>query len=454
MRIPLVLCALWCVTLPVSQLSLAAVTPEVASQLGKALTPMGAETSGNADGSIPAWNGVYKIPQADYNAGGRRPDPFANEKPLYTVNAANVDQYVDKLSVATQEMLKRYPQTYRLNVYPSHRTGGAPDWVYANTLKNATRSKLVIGSGGPMVEGAYGGIPFPIPNAGEEVMWNSMLNWRGQSTQTKFRSYLITSAGKAVMTVEGTGSQQMPFYFEDGSLGNFGQEHTMVRVLNSGPPIRAGEGILGRLNMNPENDKSFSYLTGQRRVRRLPNTCCDTPTPATAGISSFDELNVYSGRMDRFNWRIVGKKEMLVPYNTNRSFVPTKDSDLIQAKHLNPDNVRWELHRVWVVEATLAPGKRHVAPKSTYYLDEDTWLPLLGERYDAHGVLWKSLWMLPLVMPDLPGVYSTTWGFNDLISDTWFISGVMNEQQSQFKIVPRYQDAHFSSSALAAEGVR
>lgn len=454
MRITLVIPMLLCAALPFGQHALAKVTAEEAAQIGDTLTPMGAEMAGNAEGTIPAWSGVYDTPLAGYTDGGRRPDPFADEKPLYSVTAKNLPEHADKLSVATQEMIKRYPETYRVDVYPTHRTGGAPDWVYANTKRNATRAELAPTDNGPMVKNAYGGIPFPIPQAGEEVMWNSMLNWRGQSTQTRFRSYLITSDGRPVMTVEATGSQQMPYYFKEGNLDGFDGVHTTIRLLNSGPSIRAGEGIVGQINMDPERDVSYTYLPGQRRVRRLPNACCDTPAPATAGISTFDELNVYSGPMGRFDWRIVGKKEMLVPYNTNRSFVPNKDTDLIGAKHLNPDHVRWELHRVWVVEATIAPGKRHVAAKSTYYLDEDTWLPLLAERYDAKGNLWKSLWMLPLVMPDLPGVYSTTWGFNDLISDTWFISGVMNEQPSQFRIVDRYPESHFSSSALAAQGVR
>ena len=34
----------------------AAVSPEQAAELGKTLTPMGAEMAGNADGSIPAWD--------------------------------------------------------------------------------------------------------------------------------------------------------------------------------------------------------------------------------------------------------------------------------------------------------------------------------------------------------------------------------------------------------------
>ena len=67
---------------------------------------------------------------------------------------------------------------------------------------------------------------------------------------------------------------------------------------------------------------------------------------------------MFAGRSDRFDWKIVGKQEMLIPYNSNRLHTPTKDSDVLLANHLNPDHVRWELHRVYVVEATLKAGQR------------------------------------------------------------------------------------------------
>lgn len=197
------------------------------------------------------------------------------------------------------------------------------------------------------------------------------------------------------------------------------------------------------------------YLTGQRRVRKLPNACCDTPTPATAGVASFDEIDVFAGRNDRFDWKVVGKQEMLIPYNSNRLHTPTKDSDVLLANHLNPDHVRWELHRVWVVEATLKPGQRHQAPKSRYYVDEDTWVAVLGDRWDAKGQLWKTIWSHPVVMPDLPATTpQQQWGFNDLISGAWYASGVVNERNQHYKIVPRRPDSFFSPDAMAGEGVR
>ncbi len=428
----------------------AQVSAQEAQRLKADLTPLGAERAGNKEGTIPAWTGGYTTPIAGFTNGGRRGDPFANEKPLYSITASNMAQHLDKLTEGTQALLKKYPQTYRVDVYKTHRTAAAPQWVYDNTLKNATTAKIENG----VIKNAFGGIPFPIPKTAEEIMANHELHWRGEAWQNDFRGYLGTANGQRVLSVQGIGDFQMPYYAKD-QADKFDGVHWMVRLVNSGPPVRAGEAITGRQNLDPDKNGTWVYLTGQRRVRKLPNACCDTPTPASSGISSFDEIDVFAGRTDRFDWKIVGKKEMLIPYNSNRLHTPTKDSDVLLANHLNPDHVRWELHRVWVVEANLKAGQRHQAPKSRYYVDEDTWVAVLGDRWDANGQLWKTIWAHPVVMPDLPATTpQQQWGFNDLIAGTWYASGVVNERPQHYKIVPRRADSFFTPDAMAAQGVR
>lgn len=428
----------------------AAVTPEEAAKLKTELTPLGAERAGNKEGTIPPWTGGYTTPLAGFKNGGRRGDPFAGEKPVLTVNAANMAQHADKLTEGTQALLKKYPQTFRVDVYKTHRTAAAPQWVYDNTFKNATSARME----GEVVKGAFGGIPFPLPKSAKEIVANNDLHWRGEAWQTDFRGYLGTATGQRVLSVEGIGDFQMPYY-ASGAADKFDGTYWMIRLVNSGPPVRAGEAVTGRQHLDQDKTAVWVYLTGQRRVRKLPNACCDTPTPATAGVASFDEVDVLSGRTDRFDWKIVGKKEMYIPYNSNRMNVPLKDSDLLLAHHLNPDHVRWELHRVWVIEANLRPGQRHQAPKSRYYVDEDTWVAVLGDRWDANGQLWKTLWSHPVVLPDLPATTpQQQWGFNDLVSGTWYASGVVNERQQHYKIVPRRPDSFFTPEAMSGDGVR
>jgi hypothetical protein len=429
--------------------ALAAVSADEAARLKSELTPFGAEKAGNKDGSIPAWTGGLTGAAA---SSGRRTDPFKDEKPLLSITAKNMDAHASRLSDGTKALLKKYPDSFRIDVYPTHRTAAAPQWVYDNTLKNATRARLV----NDVVEGAYGGVPFPLPKSGAEAIMNHVLRWRGSSWQWHATQYQLTADGKAVLTTDGSAYQQMPYYFQDGSAEEFYKkpENWLIRLVNMGPPIRAGESIVGRNNIDGSKDQAWVYLTGQRRVRKLPNPCCDTPTPSTAGVMSFDEIETFTGRIDRFDWKLVGKQEMFVPYNTNKLLQPTSDADVLKAHHLSPDLWRWELHRVWVIEATLRQGQRHQAARSRYYCDEDSWNCVLGDRWDANGQLWRTLWTNVIVAPDLPGVVATSFGMNDLLSGQGFVANLFNSKNTQYVLKPRFADSVFTPEAMAGEGVR
>lgn len=430
----------------------AAVNGDEAAKLKTELTPLGGEKSGNKEGTIPAWSGGYTGAIPGDKAGGRRGDPFKEEKPLFTITARNLDQYAEKLTEGQKALLKKYPDSYRIDVYKTHRTGAAPQWVYDNTFKNATTAKLA----GDLVENARGGIPFPIPKSGAEVMWNHLLRWRGASVQMPITQYQLTADGRAVLRTDGLLDQQMPYYLQGSASEQFTKsgEVWMIRLISSGPANRAGEGIVGRMNVDGNKDQSWVYLTGQRRVRKLPNACCDTPTPAAAGVMSFDEIEVWGGRLDRFDWKLVGKKEMYIPYNTNKLLQPRSDAEVLGKNHLNPDYVRWELHRVWVVDATLRPGQRHQDPKARYYCDEDTWTCVLGERFDSNGQLRKVLWANVFVAPDLPGSPIGSYGFNDLQTGQGFVGNLYNSKPAHYVTKPAYPDSVFTPDAMAGEGVR
>lgn len=427
----------------------AAVSEKEAARLQRDLTPLGAERAGNAAGTIPAWTGGYTQPIPGDVAGGRRSDPFKDEQPLYTITVDNMNQYADQLTDGVKAMLQKYPDSYHLNVYPTHRTASAPQWVYDNTAANAIRATL----DGHTLKGAYGGVPFPVVKTGLEAIQNHILGWAGSSWEVMLTQYQITSNGRSVLTTEGSIRQNMPYYFQDGSVDNYDGMYWEINLTNVGPPIRAGEMIVGRNNLNADKSAAYVYLTGQRRVRRLPNACCDTPAPATAGLMSFDEISVFSGRTDLFDWKLLGKQEILVPYNQNR-FLQYSEDQIITGQHLNPAAVRWELHRVWVVEATLAEGKRHRVPKSKYYLDEDTWQAVLGDRWDGKGQLWKTLWGFNYVMPDFPGTIRQTFGYYDLLSGEGYVANVLNDQEFHHRPTNRWPTNTFTGQGLAAQGVR
>ncbi|RJF92284.1 DUF1329 domain-containing protein [Noviherbaspirillum saxi] len=429
----------------------AATTPEEAAKLKTELMPLGGERAGNKDGSIPAWTGGYTTAIPGDKAGGRRGDPFKNEKPLFSITARNMSQYEDKLSDGQKALLKK-DADYRIDVYKTHRTAAAPQAVYDNTFRNATRTKLV----DEMPSNAFGGIPFPIPKSGAEVMWNHMLRWRGVAVQMNTQSYQMTADGRSILTNINKGEVQMPYYFQDSSLEEFSKtgDYWTIRVVSEGPPIRSGEAMVGRRQFDGDKDQGWIYLTGQRRVRKLPNTCCDTPHPSTMGLMTFDEIESWSGRLDRFEWKLAGKRELYIPYNGNRLLQPTSETEVLGKGYLNPDHVRWELHRVWVVDAVLRDGRRHVAPKSRYYCDEDTWLCVLGDRWDAKGQLWKTVWTQTIVAPDLPGTVGGAYGYTDLIAGNGFAGQLMNTKDAQMPIKPRFQSSVFTPDSMTGDSVR
>jgi hypothetical protein len=431
--------------------SMAAVPAEEAAKLKSELTPFGAERAANKDGSIPAWTGGHTTPIPGDKPGGRRGDPFKDEKPLYSITAQNMEQHAAKLTDGTKALLKKYPE-FRVDVYKTHRTAAAPKWVYDNTLKNATTGRLE----GDLAKDVYGGIPFPIPKAGIEVMWNHLLRWRGSDWGLPATQYQITADGRAVLASDGDSERQMPYYFEGGSIAEVqkrGNIFWRLRLVNAGPPIRAGEAIVGGQAMD-FNDQAWVYLTGQRRVRKLPNPCCDTPTPSTAGNMTFDEIDTFTGRLDRFDWKLVGKQEMVIPYNVNRLLQPKTDAEVIGKAFIKPDYMRWELHRVWVVEATVRAGQRHTAPRNRYYCDEDTWQCVLGDRWDAQGQLWRTLYTVNFVAPDVPATIGGTVGMVDLLSGQAHLLDLATSKASQFPVKPRFADTVFTPEALAGESVR
>lgn len=368
-----------------------AVSAEEAEKLGDALTPWGAIKAGNEEGTIPAYTGTVQPPASyDPENPGRRPDPFADEKPIYSVSADNLEQHSEHLSPGTKVMLKKYPD-YRLDVYPSHRTANYPDWVNENSIKNATECETI--NGGLGIEGCYAGVPFPIPKDGYQVMWNKMLQFEATGTFGVVSSWLVNSSGGA--SLQGTNNQwiEIPYYDKDreGPIAS-DEVYWLYRHETLAPSRKTGEGLLMHesLDMMDTGRRAWQYLPGQRRVKLSPSLAYDTPNPQSGGTANMDDATLFLGAMDRFNFKLIGRQEMLIPYN-NFKFKDHEQCSfevVLTAHFINPDCVRWELHRVWKVEATKREGVRHNYSKRVFYLNEDVFTGL-AENYDAAGNLYR-----------------------------------------------------------------
>ena len=436
----------------VAKAALGAGAPARAEKLGEdGLTPHGAEKAGNASGTIPAWDGGYTTVAPGYKSGQPRVDPFAGDQPRMRITRQNLEQHASQLSAGMLALARRFP-SLTFDVYPTRRTAAAPAWVYENIRKNAARART--SEGGLVVEGSYGGIPFPRAKTGPEAMWNHLLGWRGECGRYPFLTYVVAS-GTPMLATGATIETQSPYYFKEGDLKDFDGTLGLARLTVSAPPLRVGENLAVNepVNQLHEGRKAWLYLVGQRRVRRAPTVSYDNPSSVSSGFTFSDESYLFNGAMDRYDWTLLGKQEMFIPYNTQK-FHNQKISEVLVSNHPNPAHLRWELHRCWVVEAKLAPGKRHVVPRRRFYLDEDTWQAVLYDGWDARNQLWRTGYSLPYLAPELPAMLFVPYVLFDLIKNGYTASSLSNDTGASYKAVGRHPPEYFSPAALAAAGVR
>lgn len=424
---------------------------DVAALKSSTLTPYGAERAGNKGGTIPAWDG--KAPSVPGGSAAKRADPFAADKPRLTITAANVGEHAGVLTDGTKALLAKVPG-FRIDVYPSRRSAVFSQTIYDQVLKNADRAKLT--NDGLTVEGAYGGIPFPVPRNGHEAVWNHMLSYRGQSTTFTADKYVMTASGDQMLTSRQKTHLIYPFYDPAGDPEKFSGEWARARIEITEPPANAGQGLLtvDYVDNFGKPKDGWQYLPGQRRVRKSPSVAYDTPDGSTSGLANFDDVNLFIGSQDRYQMKLIGKREVVVPFNNNGLLAkPLKDA--IGKGALNPDAVRWELHRVWVVEATLRDGKRNTAAKRRFYLHEDTWQAVLADSWDPQGKLWKTGQAFTLVAGDQPMATTLSYAWFDLLSGGWVYAAAVNETGGvSYKAFDTKQLSGFTPAALSSSGVR
>ena len=382
-----------CGTLALSLLAtsvMAAVSEKEAAQLGTTLTPLGGEKAGNADGSIPAWTGGLK-PGAAPVTNDFLGNPFEGDKPLFTITAANAEQYKDKLSAGELALFKRYPDTYKIPVYKTQRTAASPQAVY-DAAKTSALNTETINDGYALKnfeQSHY--YAFPIPRSGVEVVWNHLTRSRGSSFITRYAQATPQVNGDytivQIETEAGLPWKMADVDPKDGANILFYAKQTVTA-----PARMAGSVLLihETLDQVKQPRMAWAYNAGQRRVRRAPQVAYDGPGTAADGLRVADNADMYNGAPDRYDWKLIGKKEMYIPYNNYMLQSPkVQYADIIKPGHINQDLTRYELHRVWEVEGTLKPGQRHIYAKRHMYFDEDTWAAVEIDHYDGRGQLWR-----------------------------------------------------------------
>jgi hypothetical protein len=172
-------------------------------------------------------------------------------------------------------------------------------------------------------------------------------------------------------------------------------------------------------------------------------------------MRTMDDFDMFSGSPDRFDWQLVGKKEIYIPYNSYKLSSPKlKYSDIIKPGHLNPEHTRYELHRVWHLTATLKPGQRHIYSRRDIFIDEDSWQAAEADAYDSHGQLWRvseghSTYFYDHQIPQFSAE-----AHYDLLSGRYAVGALFNEEKNAYQFDVQYNRKQFTPSALRASGIR
>ena len=308
--------------------AMAAITAEEIARLGRDLTPLGAERAGNAAGTIPEWTGGITAPPEGYTVGDHHPDPHAGDEPLLIIDASNLDEHRDRLTIGHQRMLETYP-TFRIPVYPTRRSASAPQRIYDATRAIAATAELVDSGNG--VGGAVIGIPFPIPNDGLEVIWNHLLRYRGETVACVIGQAAVTRGG-AYTLVKNSLEIELRYSLPGMTVEELGNTMILYKQKVLAPARLAGDIVLVHETINQvrEPGNAWTYNPGQRRVRRAPNIAYDNPGTTSDGLRTADQLDMFNGAVDRYDWVLVGKREMYVPSRQGVSFaLPLPDGGVL-----------------------------------------------------------------------------------------------------------------------------
>jgi len=336
-------------------------------------------------------------------------------------------------------------QGFKIKVYPTHRTAAAPQAVYDRIKANVATAKFTDDDpvGGRFgFQGAFGGVPFPIPDtsnplaAGAQIIWNYNACWASYAYHKPYQAWSVSN-GQLSLAFADNEEARFTYYIAKSIDEYNNQYHQILFQLVSpytAPANLVGQNIIVWAYSNPYKNPQAAWelLNGQGRVRRAPEISFDTPSTQANGIAGYDEYYGFNGSLERYDWKYLGKQEMYIPYNNNALYAASPQQAHLD-HFIDPELVRWEKHRCWVVEATLHPGERNVLARRKFWVDEDTWIVGLVDAWDGEGNLFKTTYVYNQVQPSLPGtIYGQNVIHNLQTDDYVSIAGPWNKDPVTF----------------------
>ena len=403
----------------------AKVSESEAAALGQSLTPVGGEKAGNGS-SIPEWTGG--LPKQPMQRGD---NPFGDDKALFVITHENYREHEKHLTEGQKALLKTFPDSYRIPVYPSRRSASFPNYIYEATRENATRVELSNDGHGFCCTAQ--GFPFPIPKSGIEALWNHIMRYNTQGYRGYLNHAAVAADGDYVVE---RSYLELSYHYNhpQATFESLQNQNLWLLTKVVAPANKAGDAHLIHVPVDriAETTGVWVFNPGLGRVRRIGEVGYDNP--AFDGLMTHDQIDMFNGPLDRYTVKLIGKREIYVPYNAYTLYSNEhRYTDIIGKGHINPDLTRYELHRVWVIEAMVRDGYKHIYKRRSFYLDEDSWLVLMQDMYDEHDMFWRTAEAHAITFQNVPLIVNGVQVHYDLQSRRYVILNMTNEEKNMIE---------------------
>lgn len=425
---------------------------------GKELTPAGAVRAGNAEGTIPAWKNVPVKAPSRFKPGTFHLDPFDSDKVKFTISNGNYQRHADKLTDGQIKMFETYPD-YFMNIYQTRRSAVFKPYIYEAALQNAKKAESYKDKQGRLgFNNAVIAWAFPVPKNGDEALLNQVTRPQQPWVDSWDNTAAVTSSGDYVLS-EISVQQHWKWSEPGNTIENFDPSVDSMFYFQTvkAPAKSAGQVIVANdpVHFVEKFRSAWVYNPGQRRVKRAPQIVYDSPLTQSDGLATTDQKFGLNGPKDRFDYKLLGKREIYIPYNSYKiNSGDLKYTDVISPNgRLNQNHARYELHRVWVVESSLRDGFRHDYSKRVFYLDEDSWWITLMDGYDRDNDLWRLQEIHSLMWYDVGFLGSTLEVQYDLSANRMLALYIDNEMKApDFSV--RLKKRYFTPASIRRRGVR
>jgi len=230
------------------------------------------------------------------------------------------------------------------------------------------------------------GVPFPEPTSGMEIGWNFWTWNRFDMSERKAYGYITDGRLKYDRNI-GQLAHAMQFAgrCDTPPVPEFPRNPKEIFRASMSTWVNPAE-LKGNITLEirykdwAREYDAWQFNAANRRVRRL-STAERMETIDGADLSR-DDSGQWDGLMTRNDYKIVGRKDMLI----------CRHQDMDKLIHtegvVNLKGWQKEMVKVWIIDVK-TKDKGYIYDKQTWYVDPELWKIMYSEKYDKYGKLWR-----------------------------------------------------------------